>query len=307
MSHYKHFIRLVEGLTESSAKFRLHPALDPQKYQITDSMNRIRQWRAYTYLDNNAGKGKGKMDEIGYVMVSLTDNTIIPISRGDEHNMGRDLLYHLSRKLPILGKDYVPVWSYGNNYVYSADELPKWHIVLTKWLQYGGPDGLLKGSSDLRGTMLLSSDLVARKGSVSVSPGSLAPVGQKLYMGLVRLSQTILGLQQNPDRIKARAAFVEAARLGKMIHSMSFELQVPGENAIKEFPQRLKELQKLNDLPGLEGLVFGFSGLKNIIHTAMKRINEQAKAGDRMAIYWLSDLRGIWGDVDLAIDMLGRI
>ena len=53
--------------------------------------------------------------------------------------------------------------------------------------------------------------------------------------------------------------------------------------------------------------MFGFRGIKNTIHVAIKKLVAKARSGDDMANFYLDRARGLWGDVDLAIDMLGRI
>ena len=58
---------------------------------------------------------------------------------------------------------------------------------------------------------------------------------------------------------------------------------------------------------GLQEAIFGFHGLKNVMHMNLKKLAAEAATGERMAVYYLRDAKGIWGDVDLAIDMLGRI
>lgn len=301
---------------ESQQGFILDPALDPSNYQISNSLRDVEKWKAKCYVGNNGDEHLGEMMEVGYIMISKTDNRIIPIARDDEHNMGRDLLYDLqdghyglkgkARKVNIDPDNYVPVWPMGNNYIYEERDIPVFLNVVKKYLSYGGRDGMLKGSNSLSGVQLMLSDFVAQEGNVKIAPDSLAPVGKRIVEAFTNLSRTIVGLGQNPDRIQSRKAFVEAATVVKFILGMGWELGIDSAFS-KELPIRMRELQKANDFQGLQEAIFGFHGLKNIMHMKLKKLAAEAATGERMAVYYLRDAKAIWGDVDLAIDMLGRI
>lgn len=114
MSDIRDIIRIVEAASSSS--FILDPALDPRDYEITNSLRDVRNWRVKTFLNNNGADTKiGSMDPVGYVMISLTSNRIIPISTNDEHRQGYDLLYYLrdKKKKKINIEDYRPVFFTG--------------------------------------------------------------------------------------------------------------------------------------------------------------------------------------------------
>jgi hypothetical protein len=317
------WINLLESanfLVEDSRGFILDPALPPENYIMTNSLREVERWKAKCLVGNNGDEHLGEMTDVGYIMISKTSNHIIPVSRDDEHNMGRDLLYDLqdgtyahsgpgkrAPKLKINPDDYIPVWSMGNNYIYDEKQIPGFLNVVRKFLSYGGRDGPLKGGNNLSGVQLMLSDFVEREGNVTVEPGSLAPVGKRIVDAFTGLSQTLVALGQEPDRIQARKAFVGAAAVAKFIIPMSFDLRI--ENSFcKALPSKLRELQKENDIQGLSEIIFGFHGLKNLIHIELKKIVEDAAKGDSMAQFYLRrDVQGIWGDAELAIDMLGRL
>ena len=291
-----------------SASFVLHPALNPDNYQITDNLRDIDKWRALTYMGNSGGDA-GEMHEVGYVMISLTDNTIVPISRNDEHHMGRDLMYSFEdgsytkrgKPLPIDADNYIPVWS-GSNYIYNENEAPTLLIAFTKFLSYGGRDGVLTGTQDLRGRMMHLSDFVASGGHTGkIEPGNLAPIGARIYGELKQLSDMIVAMGTEPDRVKSRAAFLKAAQLCKYLSSEYAFTKTGVWKFVEDAPQRLKEMQKENDVRGLEKYLFGFDGLKNTMHNALR---DAVKSNHSWVI---QDMEGIWGDPNLAIDMLGRL
>lgn len=299
------FMRSFEVITEARTSFRLHPGLDPNDYQITDSLRDIAKWRGRVYV----GQGLKNEDHIGYVMISLVDDTIIPIARGDEHHQGSDLLYDFvkgSKKWNIPKveglnpHDYIPVWAFGQNYIYSPKDAPKLVIALRKYLSYGGIDGMLTGVNDYTGMMARLSTFVERDGNMEVEAGKLAPIGQSIYDGFVALAQEFRKLEPDADRLKTKTVFMMATKFfrDQIPLSMSYALGLDAEY-VKTLPQQLRAFKKENDAIGLEELIFGFHGIKNKIHTHIKQ-NSTNVWRDR-------DIKGVWGDAQLAIDMLGRI
>ncbi len=308
------FINIITEAQTPKASFRLHPALDPNNYIMTNSLRDHSKWRAMTYVGNNSDNGEtGHLHEVGYIMISLVDDTIIPISRDDEHHMGRDLLHDLrdgtypsykskSKKLDINPEDYIPIWSLGNNYIYSQEDAKVLLPALTKFLSYGGKDGILKGTSDFSGRMMHSSEFVAAGGQmVIVEHGKLAPVGLRVYNQFNELATIIGKLSDDDDRIKMRPAFVKAAELCKFLTSDYSFMKLGIWKMVEGIGPALKDAQKANDLQALRELFFGFHGVKNTMHIEMKKT---AKDKDAWAY---RDLAAIWGDLDLAIDMLARM
>jgi hypothetical protein len=124
MTDFRDIIRIVEAA--SSASFVLDPALDQNDYEITNTLRDVKKWRVKTYLNNNGGDtGVGSMDPVGYVMISLSSNKIIPISTNDEHRQGYDLLYYLrdKKKKKIKIEDYRPVFFTGYVQIYNESEI----------------------------------------------------------------------------------------------------------------------------------------------------------------------------------------
>ena len=311
------FINIINE-AQSRARFRLHPALDPNNYIMTDSLRDPSKWKARTYVGNNSNTGEtGGLAEVGYIMISISDDTIIPISRDDEHHTGYDLLWDFAqgsynseakktnKPLPIDPNDYIPIWSYGQNYVYDESNRINLAIVLRKFLSYGGVDGILKGANDLRGRMVHLSDFANTDGKAMLfrktdgARDTLAPVGQRIYDQFKRLSELLAPLDNTSDRIAAKPAFIAAASFFKNIPltlGWGLGLEV---DYLKAIPSQLRQLQKENDVQGLLELIFGFDGVKNRMHQNMKK--------GMKSDYHRDDIVGIWGNVDLAIDLLGRL
>ncbi len=307
----REYIRLVESvLNEGAGTFRLHPALNPENYVMTASLADHEKWQAMTYDGSSAGEKdarKGQMGGIGYVMISLKDDTIIPISRSDEHHRGADTLYTLSRKTKgaIDPSDYLPIWSYGNNYIYNKSEAPILLTALTKFIAYGGKNGVLKGSSGLRGIAMSSKQFIASGGNVEVSAGKLAPLGAEIYEGFENLAQALRKARSNPEaRSVAGAAFEAAIGLLRLLMRDRLEEKGIDVKEIETLMPKLRQIKQERNVQALEELFFGFHGVKNTIHNNLRAAQKRAQAGEE--VWRDGDLKAIWGDIDLAVDMLGR-
>lgn len=294
------------GLFEDSniQSFVLHPALNPEDYQITKNFRGFSRWKARCYLDNNSMGTKGAMDEVGYVWISNTTNVIIPIARGDEHNRGGDLVWSMNHgdiKGVAAGKidmnDFIPFWVPGPNYLYRDSDIEIFLPIAKKALAYGAPDSQVIGTVRSGKRMLPLSDFVNANGNVEIEQGTLAPYGQRIYDVFRKLGDALRGLDNTTDRIRAMPAFQAAAEVLKLVQfPLSAKLGL-GSDQLKNAAATLKALQKENDIQGLSELFFGFHGIKNEMHTYMKKHRNG---------FFRDDVEAVWGDIDLAIDMLAR-
>ena len=295
-------ITLIES-AEAPKGFALAPFLDHANYQITDSLKDAPRWRAKILSANSGAYGQkvGQMDAVGYVMISKVDNTIVPIARADEHHCGADLLDALCQKTSGNPDNYVPIYAIGNNYVYSSCDIPKLLKVITKFVSYGGnPDLHLIGSNDLTGKCTTLGEFVESRGQVTVAPGKLNPAGRRAVEMIQQLSRTIGAAAQSVQRSKTGKSFTEA---GNLIKFIGFELG-HGHSAAKGAMDKLKQLAK-DDLDGLTELIFGFDGVKNKLHNELRAYQARVVAGE--SLWTDSYLKKTWGDIPLAIDMLGKI
>jgi hypothetical protein len=320
------YLTILE-MAVSRRSFRLHPGLSPEHYQITENLREFERWRVITHCGTSYSEDwiksqgleknldPGAMMEVGYIMISLKDDTIIPIARGDEHHRGYDVLSdEIAEECRRNGhsintKDYIPIWGYGSNYIYHKSEIPDMLIALEKFLSYGGRDGPLQGSNDLRNLVMNSSEFVARKGKIAIKPGTLAPAGKIVHDELVKLASAIRAA--NPDqRSSVGAAFQAAKKFVQKVGDFSFYLNIDYKTKVQEIfyrdDKKINELQKAGDLAGLEKLFFGFNGVKNEIHNAIRGCNERKRKGENPK-YDDDRIEALWGDTKLAEDMLGRI
>lgn len=293
-------------LSETIAPFRLHPDLDPANYVITNNMRDNLRWKAMTYMGDSQYES-GSMAQVGYVMISLKDNYIIPISRGDEHHRGYDLLHDFvtgnypyrkkSKKVNINPSEYFPMWSTGKSYLYHKSEAELLLCAAAKFLQYGGPDGTITMRQDFPNSLMHLSDFVASNGNVTnIEKGSLSKAGERLYGEIKSLADQFATMPRDVDRIQSTRVFTDSAKLIKKCLGMTFDLGID-RAAVKTMMERIRELRKGNNIKELEHMMFGFHSLKNLIHVAIK--NPQG--------WHIDTLRDFWGDIDLAKELLDMI
>lgn len=310
------YIALLEAALARKS-FRLHPGLDPAKYQITDNMRDApTKWQVYCYqgftaTDPSKSIEEGQMSPVGYVMISLVDDTIIPISRGDEHHRGYDVLHHeLGKEIKRNGssvnpRDYLPVWSYGSNYIYSESDIKPMLIALTKFLSYGGLDGPLQGAQDLRHVVMNSSQFVAAKGNVTLVPDKLAPAGERIFEEFQALALAFREARNSHSPSAVGRAFQTAIKFAAKLRPFIYYLAINNYDILYK-PEILNAMRKEGDLQKLEEAFFGFHGLKNSIHNQLREYVIRQSKGE--VDHWKDDkIKALWGNVELAVDKFGTI
>jgi hypothetical protein len=284
-------MRFIE-LNESRGTFRLHPAFDPKNYVMTDSLRDVRNWRAMTYAGNSIGRDGPKIGEMGpveYVMISKIDNTIIPISRSDEHHCGRDMLYEIG----VNDDDFIPIFADGNNYIYFEEDIPDMVNVLRKFLSYGGIDGYLKGANSLTGFVMTLSGFVNSDGNVNINPGELASTGKKIISEYKKLVDACDIARADPERVSLLGtAKQQAKRVVGTVRDISYLMGVS--------VTKTDVIDACSSVDELEQVMFGFKSLKNDMHNALRKAKKESKSYDHEI------MSRLWGDIDLAIDILGR-
>lgn len=312
----RNIINIIEAAGQRES-FILQPALDPSKYQITNSMRDVEKWKAYVYAANSCNDDVkiGDMDDVGYTMISLKDNTIIPIARSDEHHMGYDMLSDLQRKFRFNARDYVPVF-WGNNYIYHEEDRAKMLTALRKYISYGGnPNTAIKGSNDFNSLHMTIGEFVARNGDVTVAPGEFPPLARdflKLLDALAAALETARQARDKPNDLVSRGkAFVAAAAVLRFLDQNSFEVgwcidwKPDANKMIPAIKTALTRYRREKDTVALEELFFDFHGVKNAFHNKLRETLDQINSGNRP---WnASYLEKFWGtDLEMAIDRLGR-
>jgi len=287
--------------------FRLNEKLNPKNYKITNDINDVKSWKAKIISGNSISDGKkvGQWEEVGYVWISLVDNTIIPLSRSDEHHQGLDCI---EENLRIGASNYYPVFLGGdfygsdnNQYPYSEDDAIDLKIVLMK-LQYWGRN--LKNIfvsmsyilNDWNSKKVPADEFIKGKyGKEKYTDAELTPLGEKLVNTLEKLSQTYqytIEHQTTSDRL-----YVVVNNL----HTICDNIELGGGDKLFTIPMLDDIYEALEDYDSgkgskyLESSLFSFGGIRNIIHNALRKRQSDENLNKQL------------GSVSKIVEMIGAI
>lgn len=302
--------KYIDLITENEkSSFTLAKECDPSNYNITGSLRQVERWKAKIIAGNSVGytQDVGDWDDVGYVMINLHNNDIIPIARGDEHHTGFDLLYDMG----VNTDHYCPLFN-GNNYVYNQQDVDKMIVAATKWMSYGGGDFMIIGSNSLTGKALFASQLIDMNNmEYTIEPNKMSMIGEKLFDGFVGIADALSEARNEPMNIrKAQISYLKALDLVKLIKKIGY-FRLPFEKTktltisdVMAIDKKILELKRNHDgdTYELEMLIFGPNGLKNGMHNAIRRDNK--KSGNIV----FTDSYKIFGpDLELAVSKFGTI
>jgi hypothetical protein len=119
--------------------------------KMEGGIDNIKNWKAKNLYESNGGK-KGEWNEVGYVGIYADSNILVPVPRDDEHRAGREYIWESMRKKILPKSDnFVCIWALSSNnyFYYYDDEDPKktnerYIICINKFFSYGGQDSKLK-------------------------------------------------------------------------------------------------------------------------------------------------------------------
>lgn len=139
-------VKTFEQFTDNqnNIKFKI-PSEIEQLYDISGDLSNAKNWKAKIITANSGGdKKKGAWDSVGYVMISLTTNYIIPIARADEHRLGYETLEYLIKKYKIKNLNYQHIYVSDDSIVYGGEYHDDEYNALKKAYEYGLKDILIK-------------------------------------------------------------------------------------------------------------------------------------------------------------------
>lgn len=273
---------------ESTESFVI-PANISSNYETPGGLDNVQNWKAKVYLNNNGtGKTKvGDMDKVGYIAVDPTSSNIIPIARADEHHNGMDLIGHLISKKIIPKEAYITLWPHSTSYVYghqSAKYMQDTIAAYKKWLAYGGKDIPLTGYNGIlyHGTL---SDFIKRvksintQGVIVLDNSTITPTGARFLKDLHDLASRYRKILDAQGTITVGSDRVEV-NLAKDAYAFIKATFSYGETYPRNLLQDYKLETKLeadadtyqDNLQKLMEIINGFPGIKNHIHTNLKRI-----------------------------------
>lgn len=276
-----------------AARFAIPPKI-AKNFQIVGDMGNTENWKAKILLANSASEEqkKGQWDEVGYVMISLDSNLIIPIARADEHQTGYELLhdYYFAKNLVPVEK-YVSVWTSGNNYIYprSANDQLK---ALIKFRQYGGKNNVLEGASENRAYRSTIDDFIQGKGSTLVDKAQLSPLGKFVMSSLESI---INAWNAKDNKIFSMAYnFLKWIDINSLPMSKAFDFS---NDEIKKIMDGLLQAEANQDFSAVADVFFRLRGIKNKMHNKIRQAIKKKESGYD---YEKEELVNFWGNLEVA-------
>ena len=255
-------------------------------YDITGNMANARNWKAKIIVGNTLGKGKkvGDWDKVGYVLISLTSNYIIPISRSDEHHNGYDLLEYLINKYKIKNLIYECVYLLGNTFVYGGEYHDKEIKAIKKAYEYGARDIIVKKMGEKNKCMSIN-EFVENDGDFNKAKKNakklkkVSTESQNFIDNLLEIIKLFEQYRTNPLRQNVKTAdnIVNACkRLDKLIckNDILSDILIWDDDKNKKIYKSFEHAIEMNDLDTIDRCLFDMSGIKNIIHMLLRKNNK---------------------------------
>ena len=258
-----------------------------ENFKIEGDLSNIKNWKAKILAANSTTEGmkKGDFEDVGYVAISLKDNTIIPIARSDEHQTGYELLqdYYKSKK-KIDVSDYVTVFCLvgSTNYIYDDNsgysDLKEKYEALKKAYSYGLKNSNVKFSGGKFDRKEMSiKDFLEGNGDynkaieVKKEKGEISELGADLIDYLERMAVLIHRYYENEknfrdtDKIKEQV-FELAEEFNKFLI-----LKLPDDLIDYKIRSKFSSAIESRDFSALEQSLFSFNGIKNSIHNLLRK------------------------------------
>ena len=284
-------------------------------YKIEGDFSNIDEWSgeivnyfSVEHFNDHYRKGKTgeqiKEDEsrIGYVMISLDSNNIIPITRYDEHQTGYEALdeYYYD-KYHVKQENYISIFVLGHQIFYYPNRYDNNRIgyedhikAMQKYIEYGGDKNNEiviadhTGNDDNNSAMMTAEEFIKYNGEIKEAIAQSRDVsyfGNKLIEDLTEISDMFS--QYHLEPIKQNEKYIR--RLYEKCDNFAFLLSNLKNNLPKSTNTILsKSYDKLSDLlyknkdkditpaiiEQIEQAMFSFSGVKNVLHINLKQGNK---------------------------------
>lgn len=291
---------------KKQALFSIPSSVPAKFFKITDNLNDVENWRV-KILQNNSSENKrlGSFDSVGYIMVSLADNTIIPIARSDEHHRGYEIMDTIYQdEYNINSSKYYPIFCLGNNYPYNQDEALKMKEALAKLKSYGYDLDKLnvsmyyitKGEDEryVTGNEFLN-EIESKEEQRKNIP--VTPLGKNLVKALEMFSNAFeyKNVRGELSLTKISNAWRQLYNIGKdiMLNKEDVLISWFDDETVSDLLQKYKDGYITEE--NLMNLVFGFGGIRQKIHNLLRRYHFSQVLVDEL------------GNVDEVVNMIGAI
>jgi hypothetical protein len=267
-------------------------------FRIKGDLRRAEEWKARV-LQGNSGEVKvGGWDAVGYVMISTDSPNILPIARCDEHHCGYEVLreVYFGKKL-VPRENYLPIFAFGNNYVWKENATAM-QEACRRFRLYGGRNGIIQGMNEHRSYIANMDDFIAGTGSLVIPAGELSPVGKHVIGELEAIAKGVVGKRK--DVFGMAYDFIEWLAQNRFVVRRAL---VFGDETFDAWRKEALQAEADEDFERLARLFFTFHGIKNNFHNRIRMV-VRVKAGSPFDV---EDVRGFWGDLDVAMAEFDRL
>jgi hypothetical protein len=257
-------------------------------------LDNVENWKAKIIRNNNPREGKkvGDWSTVGYVLINPESNFIVPVAREDEHHTGLDLAYALQQKNLIPKGKWFSIFGIEHDYLDSKNKVAAYE----KWLELGGKDlAVITMGGEFQGLQYYGrmSDVVAKKGQIQIQKGVLNPLGRELVDDLEELAVIYKKLLSPLKRDEHVSLFKRKALalLNKLKSFVYMNLGV-SSSFLKKSIESIQTSTE-TDFEQTAKILFGMSGLKNIIHMQIKKLvkKKQLDYSEMLFASYFGDLK----------------
>lgn len=284
------------GVKTAASSWVIPPRLLPH-VQVHGGLDAASTWTTKVWLGNS---GTRDHTEVSLVAFDPSTSTIVPIAASDEHRNGWELINYLEGKRVIPHLEW-HIIDLRLNFVDTRDpqEAQATVALFRSWRRLGGPNTTVRSRYTQPGFLLSMDDFIAAGGAPAdhQNLGTLAPTGVTLIKALESLSAAYTRIHQGqrvPTKALARAG---QATLTAFKHVQNaYILSYAG---VQQATSALNTLEEGTDTQAFERAIFGFDGLKNQVHNALREYG-QNQFKDR-------DLEDTFGNCQLALEEFNRL
>jgi len=283
------------------------PKAIAKNFKITGDLSKEDQWKAKV-VQGNSGKLKvGSWDEVGYVLISIDSNHIIPVARNDEHRSGYEVLWeHYYKKCLIPHERYIAIFAFGQNFV--SHQLAKEQVeAFRRYRKYGGRNSIIHGTNQHRDYIATIDDYISGKGRLSVDKEKLSLVGQFIINKLEAIAKGVVSKRK--DVFSTAYDFIQWVGENDIDLCTAFRFSVDDPEKWQAEVLKAEADYDFDGYEKLSQLFFSFHGIKNQFHNRLRDIvdvvnGEKMKAANQ---YEVEDVRSFWGNLNVAMREFQRL
>ena len=274
------------------------PAAIAGNFRIKGDLSQAGEWKAKVLMGNTGQVKVGAWDKVGYVLISLDSNTIIPIARCDEHHCGFEVLREIYFKRKLVPKErYEAVFSVGMNYIWR-ESVKDTMEAYRRFRSYGGRNSIVRGANECRNYIATMDDVIAGNVNLSVDEGALSPVGRYVVGQLEAIARGVVA--------KRKAVFALAYDFIQWVTDGALEtgrVIVLTEEDMLRWEREVLQAEAALDYERLSQVFFSFRGIKNNFHNRLR-----AAMKDTSQYHFdRRDATEFWGNLELAMAEFHRL